>query len=74
MPVLDRPAVPVMQAALPDAEELEQFHGLWVAVVDGQVVASGKTVRQALKSAEAKGYESPTVFHAPFRREGRAYY
>ena len=67
-------APPVTHPALPSNEELEQYRDLWVAVSDGAVVGWGKTLRTAIRRANAKGFENPIVFRAPLRREGRAYY
>lgn len=44
-----------------------QYKGLWVALQDDErtVVASGKTAKEALGQAEAKGYRKPILFRVP---------
>jgi uncharacterized lipoprotein YddW (UPF0748 family) len=59
---------------LPSSKDLTEFDGLWVAVADGRVVASGKTLHAALKGARELGFGDPIVFRAPLRSPGRAYY
>lgn len=45
----------------------EHFKGLWVALSDDEktVIASGKTVKEALTKAKQKGHEAPILAHMP---------
>lgn len=45
----------------------KQYKGLWVALLDDQttVVASGKTLKDAMKGAQAKGFNEPIVMRIP---------
>lgn len=43
------------------------YKGKWVALKDDErtVVGSGKTLKQALVSAQKKGYEQPILYRVP---------
>lgn len=45
----------------------KKYKGLWVALKDDEksVVASGKTVREAMEKAQKKGYRQPILFRVP---------
>ncbi len=45
----------------------KKYKGQWVAILDDEktVVGNGKTPREALKMAQAKGYNSPTLAPMP---------
>ncbi len=47
------------------AEELDGYRGLWVAIEDGHVVASGDSVVEILDRARERGYPDPLVYHVP---------
>ena len=44
-----------------------KYKGLWVALLDDEktVVGSGKTLGDALKKADKKGYKKPIVMRVP---------
>jgi hypothetical protein len=64
----------VQPVALPPAEELAKYDGLWVAVDSGRVVASGKTPRSVLQGAAARGLRIPLIFQVPLQSPGKAFY
>lgn len=45
----------------------EKYKGLWVALKDDQVtvIASGRTVKEAVEKAREKGFERPIMFRVP---------
>lgn len=45
----------------------KKYAGLWVAMKDDEktVVGSGKTLKEALKKAEEKGFENPLLNYVP---------
>jgi len=45
----------------------QKYKGLWVALLDDQqtVVGSGKTLKEALRGADQKGYRDPIVMRVP---------
>lgn len=48
-------------------EIYKKYKGLWVALKDDclTVVASGKTVEEALEGAQSNGYKNPIFFKVP---------
>ncbi len=44
------------------AEELVSYKGKWVAVHNNHVVASGRSAKEALDAAVAKGVTDPLIF------------
>ncbi|OGI98620.1 hypothetical protein A3H53_01225 [Candidatus Nomurabacteria bacterium RIFCSPLOWO2_02_FULL_40_10] len=44
-----------------------KYRGLWVAILDDEqtVVGSGKTLREAHKEADKKGYTNPIFMRVP---------
>lgn len=44
-----------------------KYKGLWVALKDDQktVIASGKTVREAVEKSKSKGFNEPILFKVP---------
>lgn len=44
------------------AQELVRYKGLWVAVHNGHVVASGRSAKQVLQAALEAGVTDPLVF------------
>lgn len=48
-------------------EIYKKYKGLWVALKDDEktVVASGKTLREAIMEAEEKGYKKPIMHKVP---------
>ena len=46
-----------------------RFKGLWVALSDDEqtVLGSGKTAKEALRKAQAKGHRVPILTHLPDR-------
>jgi hypothetical protein len=63
---------PVIDAAL--ARELEQYKGLWVAIHQGHVVASGGSAVEARQRARAHSVTDPILFRVPAYRPGVSYY
>ena len=47
------------------AEELDQYRGLFVAIEDGHVVASGESVIEVLARARDRSFPDPLVFRVP---------
>jgi len=47
----------------------KKYKGLWVALKDDEktVIASGKTVKEALEKAKKIGYSEPILFKVPIR-------
>ncbi|MDP3741093.1 MAG: DUF5678 domain-containing protein [bacterium] len=47
----------------------QKYKGLWVALKDDKVtvVAAGKTVKEVLDEASAKGFIDPILFKVPTR-------
>lgn len=45
----------------------QQYKGLWVALLDDEqtVVASGKTLKDAIKEAQKKGFPQPIMMRIP---------
>lgn len=45
----------------------KKYKGLWVTLLDDEVtvVASGRTLKEALEKAEKKGYKKPIVMRVP---------
>ena len=61
----DRP--PVIDRRL--AEELDQYRGLWVAIENGHVVASGESLAAVHADAQAKGFPDPLFHRVPVHPE-----
>ena len=47
----------------------KNYKGLWVALKDDEetVVASGKTVKEVMENARAKGFNQPILFRVPIK-------
>jgi hypothetical protein len=43
----------------------ERYLGKWIAVKDSRVVASGRTLKSALRESERKGVRRPTLIKVP---------
>jgi hypothetical protein len=56
------------------AEELDQYRGLWVAIEDGHVVASGDTLSEALDRARERSFPDPLMYRVPKHPERQAFY
>jgi hypothetical protein len=54
---------PVISESL--AAELDQYHGRWVAIDEGTVVAFGDSVPDALARARERNVADPLVFYVP---------
>jgi hypothetical protein len=50
-------------------DELREYEGMWVAVVDCRVVAAGDDVDLILSDVEAQGLSNPFVTKIPTARE-----
>jgi hypothetical protein len=51
------------------AEELDQYRGLFVAIEDGQVVASADSVIEVLARAREQSFPDPFIFRGPGHAE-----
>lgn len=51
------------------AEELEHYRGCFVAIEDGQVVASGNSVIEVLARARERSFPDPLIFRVPGHAE-----
>jgi hypothetical protein len=63
---------PVIDAAL--AQELEQYKGLWVAIHQGHVLASGGSIAEVRAQARVQSVDDPILFRVPRHPERPAYY
>jgi hypothetical protein len=47
----------------------KKYKGLWVALKDDEktVIASGKTLKEAIEKAKKTGYSEPILFRVPAR-------
>jgi hypothetical protein len=51
------------------AEELDLYRGLWVAIENGHVVASGDSVIEVLERARERSFPDPLIFRVPLHPE-----
>ncbi len=51
------------------SQVIKKYKGKWVALKDDEktVVATGKTVKEALESAKKNGFQKPILFRVPTR-------
>jgi hypothetical protein len=55
-------------------QELRQYQGLWIAVVNQRVVAAGTSVMELLDEVGAQGLDSPFVTQIPDDVDAKTYF
>lgn len=49
-------------------DKLKKYRGLWVAVLEGEIVASGKSLKEIARKVE-KTKKMPEIFQVPLEEE-----
>lgn len=49
-------------------DKLKKYRGLWVAVLEGEIVASGKSLKEVARKVE-KTKKMPEIFQVPLEEE-----